>query len=290
MEKKTRKKLTAFNGMTPRDWTKSSRSVWTARDVSSPRQKHHLEHGATFPIALAERAITMYSKKNDLIFDPFLGIGSTLSAAMKLGRKGLGFELYAKFAKTANEITKQASFGDNGELVKQKQLDVIKGDCREVDKLIKKPSIQLTFTSPPYANFIQRSVKDRKTTHKTSRLVSHNKSVVKQYGSNSKDFGNLSYPEFLAETESLMKKIYKATKPNGYNVWVVKDHRDPQNGLPYIPVHSDIARVGENAGFRFHDLIVWDQNDQRSLVLLGYPTVFYSNINHTFLVVLRKTV
>ena len=125
MEKKTRKKLTAFNGMTPRDWTKSSRSVWTARDVSSPRQKHHLEHGATFPIALAERAITMYSKKNDLIFDPFLGIGSTLSAAMKLGRKGLGFELYAKFAKTANEITKQASFGDNGELVKQKQLSLL---------------------------------------------------------------------------------------------------------------------------------------------------------------------
>ena len=85
-----------------------------------------------------------------------------------------------------------------------------------------------------------------------------------------------------------MKKIYKVTKTCGYNVWVVKDHRDPQNGLPYIPIHYDIAIRGAKANFKFHDLIVWDQNDQRSLVLLGYPTIFYTNINHTFLVVLHK--
>ena len=85
-----------------------------------------------------------------------------------------------------------------------------------------------------------------------------------------------------------MEKIYRVTKPGGYNVWVVKDHRDPQNGLPYIPIHYDIGKRGEKAGFKFHDLIVWDQNDQRSLVLLGYPTIFYTNINHTFLVVLHK--
>ena len=290
MEKKPRKKLTAFNKLTPKDWTKLSKSVWPAREVSSQREKHHLLHGATFPVALAERAIRMYSKKNDWILDPFLGVGSTLTAALQTNRKGIGFELYPKFAKISKEITKQTTFGSDGKLQKKSSIEVIRGDCRKLDESIKKAQIQLTFTSPPYANFIQRSVKDRATTHKTSRLVSHNKSVVKQYGDNPKDFGNLSYPEFLSETEKLMKKIYKITKPNGYNIWVVKDHRDPQHGFPYIPVHSDIAKVGENAGFRFHDLIVWDQNEQRSLVLLGYPTVFYSNINHTFLVVLRKTI
>ena len=111
---------------------------------------------------------------------------------------------------------------------------------------------------------------------------------MKQYGTNSNDFGNLEYEKFLVDVEELMKKIYKVTKPGGYNVWVVKDHRDPQNGLPYIPIHYDIAIRGAKANFKFHDLIVWDQNDQRSLVLLGYPTIFYTNINHTFLVVLRK--
>jgi DNA modification methylase len=143
-------------------------------------------------------------------------------------------------------------------------------------------------TSPPYANFIHRSVEDRTKTHKTSRFVIDNKSVVKPYGEDPRDFGNLPYDDFIKEIQNLMEKLFIVTKPGGYNVWVVKDHRDPQNGRPFIDVHSDIAHAGERVGFLYHDLIIWDQNEQRSLVLLGYPSVFYVNINHTFLVVLRK--
>ena len=145
-------------------------------------------------------------------------------------------------------------------------------------------------TSPPYANFIHRSVKDRKTTHKNSLLVIENFSVVKPYGDDPRDFGNLEYDNFLKETKELMKKLLIVTKPGGYNVWVVKDHRDPQRGKPLIPLHVDIAKIGEEVGFIWHDLIIWDQNEQRRLVVLGYPSVFYVNINHTFLVVLRKPV
>jgi hypothetical protein len=111
---------------------------------------------------------------------------------------------------------------------------------------------------------------------------------VKPYGEDERDFGNLSYNEFLEEIGNLMKKLMTVTKPGGYNIWVVKDCRDTQNGKPFIDFHSNIANLGEKAGFLYHDLIVWDQNAQRSLVLLGYPSVFYVNINHTFLVVLRK--
>jgi DNA modification methylase len=230
----------------------------------------------------------MYTKPKDTVFDPFLGVGSTLLAARNLQRNGIGIELYAKFAKISKGLLKQST------LFEESVQTVIKDDCRNLEEHIKPRQIQLTFTSPPYANFIQRSVKDRiarqraKNPKWTSRLISHNKSVVKQYGTNSNDFGNLEYEKFLVDAEELMEKIYRVTKPGGYNVWVVKDHRDPQNGLPYIPIHYDIGKRGEKAGFKFHDLIVWDQNDQRSLVLLGYPTIFYVNINHTFLVVLHK--
>ena len=81
--KKTKGKiLKSFNGLTPREWTILSKNVWD--DVSSPRNKRHLEHGAVYPIKLAERLITMYSGKGDLIFDPFNGIGSTIVAAKRL--------------------------------------------------------------------------------------------------------------------------------------------------------------------------------------------------------------
>jgi DNA modification methylase len=273
-----------FNGLTPKEWTRLSKSVWTAREVSSSREWYHLEHGATFSVALAERIIRLYTKKGDLVLDPFLGVGTTLVAAKNLGRRGIGIELYDKFVKLAKTVLSQQSLTESPEQT------VVCGDCRDLLQWVKPNSVQLMFTSPPYANFIKRSVEDRKKTHKTSWLVSLNKSVVRQYGEDPRDFGNLPYDDFLNEIKTLMEKLFIVTKAGGYNIWVVKDCRDPQNGKPFIDFHSDIAHIGKEAGFLYHDLIIWDQNEQRSLVLLGYPSVFYVNINHTFLVVLRKPI
>jgi len=275
-------KKVGFNGLTPKEWTRLSKSVWPAREVSSPREWYHLEHGATFSVALAERVIKIYSKKGDLVLDPFVGVGTTLVAARNLGRRGIGIELYDKFVKIAKMLLSQKT------LINSPEQTVICGDCRDLLKWVEPNSVQLMLTSPPYANFIHRSVEDRRKTHKKSWLVQKNLSVVKPYGDDPRDFGNLPYDVFLQEIKELMKKLFVVTKPGGYNVWVVKDHRDPQGGRPLIPVHSDFARIGEEVGFIYHDLIIWDQNEQRNLVLLGYPSVFYVNINHTFLVVLRK--
>ncbi len=280
--KEDKEKKHSFNGLTPSEWTKQSRSIWTAREVSSPREWYHLEHGATFSVGLVERAIKIYTKKGDLVLDPFLGVGTTLLAAKNNDRRGIGFELYPRFADIAKKVLSQKTLTEE---INQK---IFQGDCRELLKFVEADSVQLMFTSPPYANFIQKSVEDRKKTHKKSTLVIDNKSVVKQYGQDSKDFGNLPYEAFLDATKELMKKLFVVTKPGGYNVWVVKDVRDTKNGKPLIDFHSDIGHIGQETGFLYHDLIIWDQNDQRRLVLLGYPSVFYVNINHTFLVVLRK--
>jgi len=271
----------SFNGLSPREWALHSKSVWTAREVSSAREEYHLNHGATFPVALAARAIRMYTAPGDLVLDPFVGVGTTVIAARELGRNAIGFELYPKFVEIGRSLLNQTVFS-------QTKAEIREGDCRELADQLESNSVQLTFTSPPYADFIQRSVRDRAKTHKKSKLVFENRSVVKPYGDDTRDFGNLGYSDFLEEVYGLMVKLYRATRPGGYNVWVVKDHRDPQNGKPFIEVHSDIAAQGVRAGFVYHDLIVWDQNEQRSLVVLGYPSTFYVNINHSFLVVLRK--
>lgn len=50
-------------------------------------------HSAPFPRALAEFFVKAFSDAGDLIFDPFLGSGTTIAAAHVLGRKGYGCEI-----------------------------------------------------------------------------------------------------------------------------------------------------------------------------------------------------
>jgi DNA modification methylase len=55
------------------------------------------EHPTQKPITLAEKAINNSSKENDLVFDLFLGSGSTMVAAHQLNRKCYGMELDPKY-------------------------------------------------------------------------------------------------------------------------------------------------------------------------------------------------
>lgn len=256
-----------FNGLTPNQWALFSKNVWN--DLSSPRNKHQLEHGAVFPVKLAERLVSIYSKEGDWVLDPFLGIGTTLIAAQNLKRHGIGIELNPKFARIAEQWLGENKGLFNGEYNGQ----VVNGDCRKLSEYVEKEKIQVTVTSPPYANFIHRSIEDRTTTHKKSVITHENNSTVKPYSD---------------EIKIVLQANFEVTKAGGYSAWVVKDYRDTKNKIPYVPFHSDLARSGEEVGFKFHDLIIWDQTGQRRLVLLGYPSVFYTNQNCSFIVVFRK--
>ena len=280
-EKEQEQRAKTFNGMTAREWTLSSRSVWN--DVSSARKGKHLLHGATFPEKLAERVILMYSKEGDYVLDPFLGTGTTVISAIKNNRFGYGIELADKYYNIASE-----EVANTVNLLISNTYKIMQGDCEVVIDEIPDESIQLTFTSPPYADLIHKVVEDREKRHKHSTFVEMNNATTNVYSDNEADLGNMSLDEYKEKVVRIMKKIYSKTKPGGYNVWVVKDYRDIQNKVPYVDLHSAIAECGSKAGFVYHDLIIWDQNEQRALVLLGYPSVFYVNQNHSYLVVLRR--
>lgn len=275
----------SFNGLSTQDWTKNSRSVWN--DVSSPRSKNALKHGATFPKKLSDRIISIYSSENDLVLDPFLGTGTTVLSALELGRNAIGFELSNEFYNIALESLKEIE--SNLFNSKERNYSIIQGDCVELIDKLEDNSISLTFTSPPYADLIHKVIDDRSNRHKKSTFVINNNSTTRIYSSHKKDLGNMEFKSYIKAVKNIMKKLYLKIKPNGYNIWVVKDYRDTKNKVPYIDLHSNIAQAGIEAGFKYHDLIIWDQNERRKLVLLGYPSVFYVNQNHSFIVVLRKT-
>lgn len=58
---------------------------------------HCKEHPAIFPSELAEKVITYYSFKNDVVLDHFGGTGTTAKAAAKLGRRFVTFEMEQRY-------------------------------------------------------------------------------------------------------------------------------------------------------------------------------------------------
>ena len=74
------------------DGTRNRRSVWTV--ASKPYKGAHF---ATFPPALIEPCILAGSRKGDIVLDPFMGSGTTASAAIKHGRQYLGCELNPEY-------------------------------------------------------------------------------------------------------------------------------------------------------------------------------------------------
>ena len=64
-------------------------------------EKESVDHTAVYPVELCEQLILTFSREGDLVLDPFCGSGSTLIAAAKTGREGMGFEKEAKHVKEA---------------------------------------------------------------------------------------------------------------------------------------------------------------------------------------------
>jgi len=77
---------------------KNPSDVWIFPNVKS-NHKEKTIHPCQFPIELAERLVLSMSKKNDLIVDPYAGVGTTLIAALKNQRRAAGAEIFKKYIK-----------------------------------------------------------------------------------------------------------------------------------------------------------------------------------------------
>lgn len=68
-----------------------------------PNQKRGTGHPAPFPIELAQDHIVSWSEEKDVVFDPFMGSGTTAIAAMNTGRNFIGFEIDETYYSLANK-------------------------------------------------------------------------------------------------------------------------------------------------------------------------------------------
>jgi DNA modification methylase len=68
-----------------------------------PRPKASREHPTMKPVELVRRCISYSSRRGDVIYDPFVGSGTTIIAAQEIGRRALAMEIDPMYAQRAIE-------------------------------------------------------------------------------------------------------------------------------------------------------------------------------------------
>jgi site-specific DNA-methyltransferase (adenine-specific) len=74
-----------------------------------PESARRVGHPAPFPVELPEQLIRLYTYADDLVLDPFMGSGSTLIAAARLGRRYVGYDLDPSYVDIARRRVGEAT-------------------------------------------------------------------------------------------------------------------------------------------------------------------------------------
>jgi site-specific DNA-methyltransferase (adenine-specific) len=94
----------------PKDWVEEDgeryrmthpSNIWTDLCVPFWSMPENTEHPTQKPEKLVSRILEASSNEGDLVFDPFMGSGTTAVCARELGRKYLGFELNPDYVRLA---------------------------------------------------------------------------------------------------------------------------------------------------------------------------------------------
>lgn len=107
--------------------------VWDIPNVKSQHPEKTI-HPCQFPIELVERCVLALTNENDIVYDPFAGVGSTLIAALKNNRQAYGTELIQEYIYIGEE-----------------RINKLKADCLK--------------TRPIYQRIYQPSGKDKVSTY-----------------------------------------------------------------------------------------------------------------------------
>ena len=81
---------------------KNPSDIW---DIPNVKNNHveKTEHPCQFPVALVERLILSMTKENDIVFDPFIGSGSSAVASLKNNRRCIGADTEKKYIEIAKK-------------------------------------------------------------------------------------------------------------------------------------------------------------------------------------------
>lgn len=267
-----------LNDLDPKEWIKFQKS-WFIHNPP-PRRKDVLRHPAKFPETIAEEFIRFFTKQNQVVFDPMVGTGSTLIAALRASRNSYGIEINPGYAKKAHQLVEEekSSLSIEGDSLLAK---IITGDASHLSQYIETfhlPKIDYVFTSPPYWNML------RERGAMTQKNRRENPELDVFYSDDLNDLGNIEdYSIFLNRLCSIYETIQPFLRGGAYLTIIVKNIK--KKGVVY-PLAWDLGRKLGTI-YTLKDEKIWLQDNQ-PLAPYGIGSAWVSNTFHHYCLQFRN--
>lgn len=249
-----------LNCMTAKEWIKSQLGVWQftyeKRDI---RDKEI--HPATFPISLSKRVIELFTHQGELVLDPFVGSGTTLVAAQDLNRNAVGFDLQEKYINLCrNRLNLNTGLFTNSWQM------AIQDDAKNISSWIKPESISLIWTSPPYANLLNRKRKNKSRRDRDNGQLGK----IEQYSQDERDLGTMPLDEYSNVMGDIFEKLLPLLQPKAHCLINVPDMWWENTR---ITIHVSLIQELRNRGYELRNIIIWDRtNIVNQIGIFGWPS------------------
>jgi DNA modification methylase len=289
-----------LNELSGEEWLYFTKSLWTTAYPSELGHAARKAHGANKPPRLMARLIEYFTRGQELVLDPFAGVGGTLlgAAICRRPRRALGFEIEPRWATVYESVVRDALGERDGAgpvLADLGQNDpggprsfdpsgsrLVVGDALRLLPGVETASIDFVATDPPYNPQL-------KLTMAGGRLAETFANRRTDYAMVTDDVADLanssSYGEYLDRMEVVMAELARVLRPGRYATVIVRDAY--QDGR-YRFTGADLAVRAERVGLVPKGDLIWYQAGSR-LRPYGYPRSFVPNIVHQHILVLRTS-
>lgn len=248
-----------LNCMNAKEWLKSQIGVWQftyeKRDI-----RNKSLHPATFPISLARKVIELFTHEGELVLDPFAGSGTTLLAAQDTNRNCVGVDLQEKYIQLCGKRL------TNEKLLNTSHQIAIQDDARNIHNYLEENTVSLIFTSPPYANLLNRKRKNK------SRRFRNNEQYgqIEQYSQDSRDLGILELEEYTIAMGIIFERLLPLLKLKAHCVINVPDMWWKNRR---ITIHVSLIDELRKRGYELRNIIIWDRTNIVNRVgIFGWPS------------------
>lgn len=298
MDERAAHRDNTLNELSGEAWLYFTKSLWTTAYPSELGHARRKAHGANKPPRLMARLIEFFTRRDELVLDPFCGVGGTLlgAAICRSPRRAIGFELDGRWQTVYQEVVREAlaERDGRGPLLADlgsadpggtrtfdpthSRMEV--GDATALLEGLEDASVDFVATDPPYNPQLRMTMAGGPL----AQVFANRRTDYAMVSTDPRDLANsASYDEYLDRMERVLAQVRRVLRDGRYAAVIVRDAY--QDGR-YRFTGAALSARAERAGLVTKGDLIWYQAGTR-LRPYGYPRSFVPNIVHQHILVLR---